>query len=90
MNSTNALVSNACNIALNGSGSDVCQSINFVCSQYKFEKESLHDQLPFCQTPYDDSIMKCAEFVLDLLYMRRSYPCEEPYLRDIIHHICVC
>ena len=90
LNSTNVLVSNACKLVLNGSGSDVCHSLNYVCSQYDLQKQCLIDCLPWCSSSSDDNLIRHARFILDLLDMGRMYPFEEPYLRDIIYHICTC
>ena len=59
----------ACQLALNGSRSDACCSINFVCSEYDIDKKILVYQVPRCPAIRDENLEKIAGTTLDFLAM---------------------
>jgi len=89
IHSNNECVSLACRLALHGSRSAVCNSINYVCHKYHLNKYiSFYDTYPPTLKVVDDEdLVRVASVVRDFVCLRQSENTDN--VNDIIEFLCV-
>ena len=88
LHSKNVCITLACKLALYGSQSDVCASINFISTKYRFNKYQLADSLckSYITPAIDETSKMTAGVIRDFIVLNRNY--NDDNLNEIIEFLC--